>query len=288
MKIVIKISILVIAISLAIGGVMIYAKTKVEPPTALKQSNQYLNDLKQCDSSLKKAKSAYQEDSIYSHTVNRIQVFQKEGKISTSETDSNYDKLLASYIPLFMKRSFAKFANTVWYEDDHAYMLSVISGLKSIKHFNQSSVLTKSNLDSLSTITKTISNYRQARAISLNKHFNGVNNAQSIISQARSFADNEYLSKCTDLRNALNKVSSNIEQSHYNYISSQVEKLSQYHYYNKEFYENTLIPQVDASVSEYEKKASALYGSKRDVNTLWNKARSYYNEASNYYDKLSN
>ena len=34
MKVIVKIIILVIAITLAIGGVMIYAKTKVDPPVA--------------------------------------------------------------------------------------------------------------------------------------------------------------------------------------------------------------------------------------------------------------
>ena len=47
MKVVVKILILVLAVTLAIGGVMVYAKTKVEPPVAPHQTNQYLDDLSQ-------------------------------------------------------------------------------------------------------------------------------------------------------------------------------------------------------------------------------------------------
>lgn len=75
-----------------------------------------------------------------------------------------------------------------------------------------------------------------------------------------------------------------IAQSHYAYISAQVEKLSEYRFYGQQYYENTLVPQVDAAVTEYDNKANTLYGSKKDVNVLWNRARGYYNEASNYYN----
>lgn len=64
-----------------------------------------------------------------------------------------------------------------------------------------------------------------------------------------------------------------------------VSKLSQYRSYSKTYYDNTLVPQVDAAVTEYDNKASALYGSKRDVNVLWNRAKSYYNEASLYFQQ---
>ena len=62
-----------------------------------------------------------------------------------------------------------------------------------------------------------------------------------------------------------------------------VEKLSQYRYYSKDYYDNSLVPQVDAAVSEYDNKASALYGSKKNVDALWNRAKAYYNDASLFF-----
>ena len=125
------------------------------------------------------------------------------------------------------------------------------------------------------------------RRISRSTSFTSVSNAQSVISQARQFANDKYLSNCTDLKNALNSVRNEIAQSHYRYISAQVEKLSQYRYFSQSYYDNTLVPQVDAAVTEYDNKAAALYGKKQSVEPLWARARSYYNQASSYYNNYN-
>ena len=284
MKVAVKILILVLAITIAIGGVMIYAKTKVEPPTAPAQTNQYLADLSKSYSFLDKSSGAIEEDSVLSITLNRIAVFASEEKISKQEADKGQDILLAKYSPLFLKRSFDKFKQSAWYELDHKYMLGVIGSLKKVKHTDGTTSLKGSTLDSLNKVETIIERYNRARSISKQTRFTGVANAQSVISQARQYANDEWLSNCSDLVRALNNVKPSIAESHYNYAASMVDKLSQYRYFSKDYYENTLVPQVDAVVTEYDNKASALYGSKRDVNALWNKAKRLYNEASLYYE----
>lgn len=284
MKVFVKILILVLALTLAIGGVMIYAKTKVEPPKAPHQTNQYLNDLSRSYGMYNKKINALQEDSVLFVTINRISIFVQENKITKNDADKGTDVLLGKYVPLFLNRSFANFKHSEWYENDHQYMLSIINSLKQIKHSDGNQALKKETKDSLAQIENIISRYNQARAISKRTHFSGVANAQSTISQARQFANDSWLSNCTDLVRALNSVKSSLAESHYNYVSSMVEKLAQYRSFSQNYYDNTLVPQVDAAVTEYDNKASALYGSKKDVNALWNRAKNYYNEASLYFN----
>ena len=62
MKVTVKILILVLSIALAIGGVMVYAKTRVEPPVAFQPINQFEKDLNHLYSDLKKAGAAREED----------------------------------------------------------------------------------------------------------------------------------------------------------------------------------------------------------------------------------
>ena len=45
MKVTVKILIVGLSIALAIGGVMVYAKTRVEPPVAFQPINQFEKDL---------------------------------------------------------------------------------------------------------------------------------------------------------------------------------------------------------------------------------------------------
>jgi len=283
MKVTVKIVILILAVTLAIGGVMIYAKTKVEPPKAPRQTNQYMNDLSKCYNSIGMVNNRVKEDSILFVAWNRINIYTQEDKISKKDADNGLDVLLGRYTPLFLKRSFALFEQSTWYEIDHQYMLWTIKELRKIKHVDGSLALKQTTRDSLSIIENIIGGYNQARAISERTHFSGVANAKSTISRARQYANDTWLSNCTDLVRALNNVKPSIAESHYNYVSSMVEKLSQYRYYSKDYYDNTLVPQVDAAVTEYDNKASALYGSKKNVDALWNRAKAYYNEASLYY-----
>ena len=288
MKVTIKIIILLIAIILAIGGVLIYAKTKVAPPAAIKSIDQYSKNIEDCIKKFADENSPFQEDSILAATINKINIYCKESMMEEKTGDANIDKLLSHYTPLFMKRSFAKFNQSTWYESDHRYMSSVISNLRTIKHTDNSPALQKQTADSLAIIENVISNYKQARVVSRKTGFNGVLNAQETIKQARKFANDNFLSHCEDLVSDLNNVRPSIAQAHYDYILYMVEKLSQYKLYNQYYYENTLIPQVDAVVTEYDNKAYALYGSKRDVDFLWKKARGYYNLASQYYLSIHN
>lgn len=284
MKVTAKIFILVLSIALAIGGVMVYAKTRVEPPVAFQPINQFDKDLNQLYIKLKKAGAAHEEDMIYLKAIDRISVFEKENRLTNTESDKHRDKLLDCYSPIFLKRCFTAFDKAVWKDLDHSYMLIVSKRLHSVQYSNGSKTLNKTTIDSLALVENIISNYRQAKTVSRSTTYKGVSNAQNTINQAKKYANDQYLSKCTDLRNALNSVSTNIAQSHYAYISAQVEKLSEYKYYGQQYYENTIVPQVDAVVTEYDNKAVGLYGSKKDVNPLWNRARGYYNEASNYYN----
>lgn len=284
MKVTVKILILVLSIALAIGGVMVYAKTRVEPPVAFQPINQFEKDLNHLYSDLKKAGAAREEDMIYLKAIDRISVFEKENRLTQAESDKHRDKLVDCYSPIFLKRCFSTFDKSVWKDLDHDYMLIVSKRLHSVKHSDGSIVLNKTTIDSLALVENIISNYRQAKNVSRSTTYRSVSSAQNTINQAKKYANDTYISKCTDLKNALNNVKTNIAQSHYAYISAQVEKLSEYRFYGQQYYENTLVPQVDAAVTEYDNKASALYGSKKDVNVLWNKARGYYNEASNYYN----
>jgi len=283
MKTTSKILILALSIILAIGGVLVYAKTIVEPPMALKQKDAYALDLAENMASFNKAETAEQEDSLFAITADRIRFFKSEGKISANDADKNTTSLLNRYSPLFLKRSFEKFENGTWHDSDHSYMLGVAQTLVNTKRADNSSALSQNTLDSLNLMRNIIDKYRKARAISRRVAFSGCANVQNTIAQARQYANDTWLSKCSDLVAALNNVRPSLAQSHYNYISAQVEKLRNYRYYSQSYYDNTLVPEVDAAVTEYENKAVSLYGAKRDVNVLWSRARDYYNEAVNYY-----
>ena len=111
MKVTAKIFILVLSIALAIGGVMVYAKTRVEPPVAFQPINQFEKDLNHLYSDLKKAGAAREEDMIYLKAIDRISVFEKENRLTQAESDKHRDKLIDGYSPSRCYGSFVYIAN---------------------------------------------------------------------------------------------------------------------------------------------------------------------------------
>jgi hypothetical protein len=288
MKVTAKIIILVLAISLAIGGVMIYAKTKVAPPLATKPIDQFSKCLADGMTLFNNAATSQQEDSLFAVLTEKMRFYVSEGKLTKDNGNAEMNKLCSRYVPLFLNRSMEKFSRQVWHDTDHSYMLTVVAKLRSLRNFDNSQVLEQQSLDSLALIERIISDYKQARAISRHTSFTGTSSAQKTINRAQQLAKDPYLSNCTDLVTSLNSVRAAIATSHYNQVCAIVEKLSQYEQFSQSYYDNTLVPQVDAVVTEYDNKATELYGTKQNVNELWNRARAYYNDASGYYNQNQN
>ena len=284
MKTAIKILILLLAVTAAIGGVMVYAKTKVTPPVALRQINQYEIDIQSLVSEVSKAKDAKSEDELFAKGFDRIHVFYQEGKMDATITDKSLDKIVGSYSPKFMKRCFASFSQSDWRNDTHNYILSQSAFLKKIAHTDETNVITKSTSDSLLLISTIIGDFRDAKRISRISTFTSYENARSAISKARTYAKNPYLSNCRTLVNNLNVVRNRLAKSCYNQVLSKVDELGKYRFYTKDYYDNTLVPQVDKIVTNYDNKAAAIFGSKENVNALWNRAKSHYNDAMSYYE----
>ena len=194
------------------------------------------------------------------------------------------DRFVGSYSPRFLKRCFAAFSQSEWRDETHNYILSQSAVLRSLTHSDKSSVIQKSTLDSLNLAASIINDYRDARRISRVSTFTGYENARSSISKARTYANNQYLSNCRTLLNDLNTVKSRLAKSCYNQVVAKVDELGNYHRYTKDYYDNTLVSQVDQVVTNYDNKAAAIFGSKENVNALWNRAKAHYNDAMEYYD----
>ena len=283
MKTTIKIIILLLAVTCAIGGVMIYAKTKVAPPVIVNQTNQYKQDVNKLVSEEKSSEDAKTEDEVFAKAIDRIRIFAQEGKMEASEADTSLDQFVGSYSPRFLKRCFAAFSQSEWKDETHNYILSQSALIKGLTHSDKTSVIQKSTIDSLNLAASIISDYRDARRISRVSTFTGYDNARSSISKARTYANNQYLSNCRSLLNDLNTVKSRLAKSCYNQVVAKVDELGNYRRYNKSYYDNTLVPQVDQVVTNYDNKAAAIFGSKENVNALWNRAKAHYNNAMEYY-----
>lgn len=279
----IKIIILFAAIIFAIGGVFNYAKTRIEPPKTPVEYNQYNVDLAKNYDIISNTEDEIETESMYTMLIDRINMYETEGKITLDEKDKNLSKFMNVYTPLFLSTSFKKFNKSNWTNNNHDKMQARVDDLKRKKLSNNKLVLSKSKMDSLNLVNDIINNYNHAKTVANSTSFRSIAASQSTINNAKKYANDKYLSNCTELRNSLNAVTGKIAQSHYSYLNSEVEKLGRYWNFSKNIYTNTLVPSVESAIGEYENSAVALYNSKANTAALRQTATTNIEDAINFY-----
>ncbi len=279
-----KIIILAVSIIAAIGAVMVFAKSQVEPPVVQANVDPYADDVTENVNSMFMASSRAQEDSILISTLDKISFYSHENKVKPADADKKIDALLGDYSTKFLKSAYGKFASAKWSDGDIQYIQRQSSLLKSVHHSDKSLALRKTARDSLAQIEGIIGRYHQAQALAHKTGFAGTSAARSVIQQANGFMGDKYLSRNAGLMSSLKGLKANIGRSHFSHVSAQVEKLANYRHVSQEYYFNTLVPQVDAAINEYKNNASSLYGSSQSIDGLMSRAYGYIDQASNYYD----
>ena len=283
----IKILLLFVGVLLAVGAIMFYVKTIVSPPQDLHFSNQYLNNLKKEVGMLRSNQTPQSVDSLYIVITDELQYQCKEKYIAQQERDEIMKEFAGLYIPLFIKDCDNKFENSVWFESDHKCINERISELKSLTINDGAKKIVEGEVENnLNKISSTINSYYKAKGIAKQTRYSGINNAKTIIAEARSYAQMAPLSNCIELVNSLNAVAGKIEQSHYNHLVSRVRQVEYYsNWYKSEwnsyksFAENVL-----SELNEY-KNNTNFYGTHHDVNSLIKRRNDAVNDSYyNYFE----
>lgn len=283
----IKTLILFIATIAAIGGVLFYAKTKVEIPKTPPAYNQFKYYIYKNIKILTEKEEEQKTDSIFTIVKDRITIFELEGKITMKEKDESLNEFISVYAPLFAKQSFSKFDKSDWSENNHPKMSSRVIELKAFKLSNNQQVLSSSKIDSLNQINKIINDYNHAWTVANNTKFSTVANARNLKENANKYINNKYLSNCISLNTSLKNLMGKVGESHRDQLNDRINQLSIYNSSSQTYYFNTLVPNFDQLFKDYKESANSLYGgdfgTKTETNTLFAKAARLMEDAVVYY-----
>ena len=282
MKTSVKILLLVLFSIGAIAGVLVFAKTRVAPPSNLELVNQYSVNLESETKTFNDIKDFSESRSAYIRIDDRLQRFLNENAIDSKVSDEFRKKIDESYGKVLKSYSFDLLQKSVWPEEKLNEMLTMLSSLKSDKLTTGESAVTEDFIASADKINNIVGEYRTALRFSKNVSFNGVNDASSRIQKAKNYRSAEYLKNNAALVNALDILPSRIAQSHYSHVSNLVNALGNYSSVTKDYYMNTLIPRADNAITEY--KNTKIYGgNKPNISDIENRAVSLVTSAMNYY-----
>ncbi len=280
----IKILLLVVAVIIAIGGVLLFMKTIVSPPKNLEFKNQFEIALNQKIDNLRKVDSNNLEREFATLT-DLAHRFKSESNIDDKLFDKEYTEIIGVYSPKFAQYCFVQFQKSVWDESEHKWMEERIAQLRKLTVEDGSRKIMDNYAESdgrFSIILKTIDKYREAKALSNRTGYSGLSEARFRISKANQYKQDDYLKNNAALMKALNSLPSRLEASHYASLRAKVNTLANYYGYYADSYD-ALSDNVVAALKEYKQNAQSVYGESRSLSDLEADASRYYNAAVEYY-----
>ncbi|MBD5292857.1 MAG: hypothetical protein HDS23_06395 [Bacteroides sp.] len=280
----VKILLLVVAVIIAIGGVLLFMKTIVSPPQDLEFKNQFEVALNQKIDVFKKVDSNNLEREFATLT-DLAHRFKSESNIDDKLFDKEYTEIIGVYSPKFAQYCFGQFQKSVWDESEHKWMEERIAQLRKLTVEDGSRKIMDNYAESdgrFSIILKTIGKYREAKALSNRTGYSGLSEARSRINKANQYKQDDYLKNNATLMKALNSLPSHLEASHYASLRAKVNTLANYYSYSADSYD-ALSDNVVAALKEYKQNARSVYGESRSLSDLEADASRYYNAAVEYY-----
>lgn len=280
MKKSIKILLLVVAILLAVGGVMAYYKTIVSPPGKLDFSNQYVNAAKKDISKVKSANTDIALDTTFVGITHELDLLLSNSFLSDQERNELMESFASMYVPTYVSSCYSKFSKSVWDESELQKINARILELQALRTTDQKIIIQGDANASLNDVHNVIVNYYDAKRAASAGGYNGLESARQRIATARRFASMSPINNCSDLVARLNSVSSRLEQAHYAYLANLVERLRPYYNYNSQNEYDDFARSVQDKLEEYKKHAKSVYGKVSDISALESRAGKYYDNAS--------
>ena len=275
----IKIILLVVAILLAVGGVMAYYKTIVSPPGKLKFKNQYVNSDKNDISKVKSAITDLALDSVFIAITHELDLQLVNSFLTNQERNELLELFATQYVPTYVSACNSKFGKSVWNERELQKINSRISELQALKTTDKKVVIQGEANSSLNEVHNVIVNYYEAKKAASAGGYNGLQAAKQKIATAKKYASMSPINNCLDLVSRLNSVSIRLEKAHYSYLAGQVERLRPYYNYSQTEYDNIALSVAD-KLEEYKNNAKSIYGRVSDISSLESRAGNYYSNAT--------
>ena len=279
-----KLTILLAAIIVAIGGVLLFIRTIVSPPQDLKFINQYQADLTLDINDFKNVSSDSLELS-FTALYDKAYRYNTESAIDDKAYDKAKAEIIGIYAPKFSNNCFAMLNHSVWPDTELKGMESRIHELRNLTIDDGAKNIMNNYPEAnekFSTILRIIAKYREAKAFTGNSTFRDLSDAKSRISMATQYKKDNYLKNNIDLVNSLTSLPSRIEASHFALLHRMANETANFHHYSQNEYER-YITKVVTAIKEYENNARNIYGTSHNTEGLKNIVRANDNNSSDYY-----
>ena len=258
-----KATLIFLAVIIAVTGILVFMKTRVQPPKRITFVNQYTDNIHQESVKLENVTEKELKND-FKLILNRIEMMQRENLITEEERTASINEYLNAYVPAFRTWCEDKFNQSVWSQSNLSFMRQRINEIKRYQS-NGDDIINADNMSKLNEVENILTKYYAAWKLEKISIHNS-QESRINLNKAKEYKQDPHLSKCTALMNSLNRLTSRYQQSHYNYVNKLVQKLDMSNYPTKytmnEWAENYTT--AKSAINDYNSVASSLYGVSTD------------------------
>ena len=279
MKTPIKIIILIVVIFAAVGGVMVYMKTRVAPPDPLKleTKNNFLADsvTKACTNTTD-LKAMPKERIV---ALDMLALLNSESLLAENDANKRISAIENHYADLVGKFSSDVFRGSVWNQSDLDSIKALATSRLRAVDLSGAPALNNEMTDVMRSQLAILSDYNAAKAIASSTSFVSVADAQRKISDANRWKNHKVLANNHQLMSQLQAVPRNLSESHYASLERKLASLSNYSTISSpEEYTRLRYNPFVAALDEYER--TQIYGEyKKSTGGLLSRANDLNNQA---------
>ena len=264
----------------AIAGVLVFLKTRVAPPSAIKPIDQYSIALDKAYEDLESKQNFAENRESYLKVEDLINRFVQEEAMSDEVADDYRLKIIENHGGKVIANAYDFFRRPSWPEDQLYEVMEYIYEIEDYKLSTGKSAATSRFMGDSERIKVLVQKYNEALALSKNTGFSSVENAKEKISKADEYKNADYLRNNVELVAALDALPGKIAKSHYNYVWAHVNKLANYRNLTEDKFDIEAT-NVNNIIEEY--RNTHIYSEKPDVSEIERMYNDYFDRASEHY-----
>lgn len=286
MKSTIKALLLIIVTIGAIVAVLIFAKTRVAPPSDVEMNDPYPDAIASACTKIDYTSDIYDKKQVHAMLKDKIERYYLEDRITDSEADTRHSDISKSYGNELIKYGYSLFKEPHWDKAELNEMLKMVDEMDEDVLINgQKAIPQQEYSKAVKNLHKIVDNYDLALNHSKNTRFKDIQDADEKVRKANDFKQDYYLQNNIDLVQALDEMPEKIAKNHYDYLNKQCDKLKKYSNYSSLYdYEITISDPIEKEIDNY--KTSTYCSNKPSIDPVNDKFDKIYSEANRYFDEL--
>ena len=270
-----KILVLIFAALLAVGAVLYFVKTMLDPPARVPADSGYVELIDEAVAEYADSRQGAYETS-YRPVLDRIERFHNEGKITGTEYDRARTDAAAIYAPRLAQDCYRRLMMD-WNDDDMNEMENRIYRLLNQRLYSSGAPVIDNDAESarsINEIADVLKLSREARNMCSSPTFISLTSSRSKMIKVRSYLTNQYLKHNSSLIRTINDYGGMLGQQHYSELSNQVDALAAYTTMSYDEF-NSQYNEALAAISEYDNNAAPVYGNTIDTAPLRSRLERY-------------